>query len=192
MSYAETQNTWEEKLRTVNIRIAALQDFEKKSELERNRRIIACGRALMDLRDAVDAGELGEQATWTEWFEENIRSISLRTARYYMQVAGDKEPEAKVIELRQRSTEQHKAVRDKAKVPDRQYTAAVEPKPKTVDLSKVPTLKAPPKYPSSPDDDRLIAEIMEIFHKLSWNGIVRLYKEIAATYHKWQQEGRRS
>ena len=63
-----------------------------------------------------------------------------------------------------------------------------------------PELESPPpvriaavpkkKHPSSIEDDRLIAVIVDAFSQLSWDGCVRTFKVVSDLYTKWQREGR--
>jgi hypothetical protein len=76
-----------EVVRITGRKLAALEDWVKDSEKKRNSFEVSIGENLLELRDRVDAGEIGELANWWEWFEDNrmlLRNIARRTAERYL------------------------------------------------------------------------------------------------------------
>jgi hypothetical protein len=171
---------------------------------------IEVGQLLIELRDRVEAGEIGELANWWDWFEDNkalFGSIERRTAERYMQVAGDPDPVAKQDELRKKNTEQR---RDQGKKDDKsnieQFPSDrrkkgdenqgetkpkydLDPKPEPdpePEPAPVRRVSAAPTYPSSPEDDGLIEQFTDLFRRMSWDGRVRAMKAVGALFDKWR------
>lgn len=176
-------------VRIVNRKLEAIEQSEKKTQSLQ----IEAGKLLLELRGRVDAGEIGEQATWWEWFEDNFRRISRRTAERYMQIARDEDPETKLNEMREADAERKRAgypARNN-QVESKPHLSIVPKEPQSTALQQAETrrVSAAPsvKYPSSPDDDGLIAVVMEAWRKMSWDGRVRLFDEIKEQFKRWRQ-----
>ena len=59
---------------------------------------------------------------------------------------------------------------------------------KSYPATKPPSFKPPPKhYPSSPEDDGIIEEIVALLDRLSWDGRHRASKRILKRYDEWQR-----
>ena len=100
MTDAATVRTFEDKVGLAERRIAAVSEWEAKSEVKLKSLQVAAGEALLDVRASVEAGEVGELADWWGWFEDNIRACSRKTAERWMMFAGAPEPEAVVLEFK--------------------------------------------------------------------------------------------
>ena len=196
-----------EVVRITGRKLAALEDWVKESEKKRNSFEVSIGENLLELRDRVDAGEIGELANWWEWFEDNrmlLRNIARRTAERYMQIASAPDPEGKVIELRgknradkaastQRQRQGQEAQGGKVPIAPEQAQmepeSSPEPKPQPEsepEPAPVRRVSAAPTYPSSPEDDELIEQFLDLFRRMSWDGRVRAMKGVGALYNKWR------
>lgn len=99
MHVEQWEREFNEVVRICGRKLETLEETGKKAKALQ----IDIGRLLIELRDRVKSGEIGELATWWEWFEDNrmqFRNIERRTAQWYMQIAGDANPEAKLEEMR--------------------------------------------------------------------------------------------
>ena len=177
--------SFEDLLRSARRRIEAVISWEKETEDKRNRLMIAAGQALLELREAVLAGEVGELANWWEWFDDKIRICSRRQAQYYMQIASAKNPSAKANELRQKNTERNQVYRAQPKVPLARHRDArsvtMEPEKAVV---RITTER---RYPTAPDDDVLLGQFVDIFKRMSWDARVRALKEVNELYKRWHR-----
>jgi hypothetical protein len=197
MTELKVVRPFDELWRIAEVRIAAAKEAEKGTIQKQ----IAAGQALLELQAAIDAGEIGELATFWEWFNDNVRSIGRSTAEKYMQIARSAEPVAKAAELQQRKIELKRLQsypQAKQEIPQQDQPpypgVGTDKSPAVVRQTPTqppPRVSAPAKtYPKAPDDDHWLNVIMEAIEHLSWDGLVRLYKQITERYRQWQQEGK--
>jgi hypothetical protein len=184
---------FDELVRIANRRLEALAQWEKDREKEtleaRKRKQVAAGQALLDLRAAIEAGEIGELATWWEWFDDNVRSIERRTAEKYMQIARASDPLAKAIELQKRNNEVQRLNRQYPKIVQQKQAPYCHTRvePEKVPLPVVRATPPPTKYTTGPDDDELVAQVMALFDRMSWDARFRAAKEIDNKYKLWHR-----
>jgi hypothetical protein len=178
---------FEELSRLMQRRCEAIQQSEVKTQSLKK----AAGEVLLEMRDRIEAGELGDLCNWREWFEANVRVISLRTAYEYMQIAGAEDPVAKETELRQRNREAQRAGRERLKLVPFVHDVMHKNSPiKSMEADKPPVRITPPpksKYPMAPGDDALVAQIVDIFKRMSWDARVRVMKELGELYKRWHR-----
>jgi hypothetical protein len=135
-----------------------------------------------------------------------LRNIARRTAERYMQIASAPDPEGKVIELRgknradkaastqrQRQGQGQEAQGEKVPIAPEQAQmepeSSPEPKPQPEpepEPAPARRVSAAPTYPSSPEDDGLIEQFLDLFRRLSWDGRVRAMKAVGALFDRWR------
>lgn len=71
---------------------------------------IRTGQILLELRARVDAGEIGEIATWWEWYDDNF-TRSRRDAERLMEIASAEDPQAAYQTAKDRNADQQRASR---------------------------------------------------------------------------------
>jgi hypothetical protein len=79
---------------------------------------IELGLKLVGLRQRVEAGEAGDEATlaWWEWFEANIK-FSRKYAERWMRIAASEAPEAAALEYRERAAAHQRAYEERLTFP---------------------------------------------------------------------------
>jgi hypothetical protein len=187
-----------EVVRITNRKIEAIEQSDKKTKSLQ----IEVGELLIELRNRINAGEIGELAVWWEWFEENrmlFRNISQATAEAYMQIAGAPDPEKRLAKHREQGAARQEAFRHKSPQlgPLRNGPNCGTPPSLSTSTqgawvgreppSNVTRIPAAPTYPSSPEDDALVEQFIELFRKMTDGARVRAMQEINALYRRWRE-----
>jgi hypothetical protein len=125
---------------------------------------IECGRLLNELRERVEAGEVGELATWWEWYDDHF-TRSRSDAQRLMAIAAAEDPVAAYEAEKTRVQVATQLYR--ARAPghsDRTNTQAVSTPNLT--LVRQPE-QAPPPEPRDDEGDRKIETIIALFRQLT-------------------------
>jgi hypothetical protein len=175
-----------EVVRITNRKIEAIEQSDKKTKSLQ----IEVGELLIELRNRINAGEIGELAVWWEWFEENrmlFRNISHDTAEHYMRIAGATDPEEKLVKHREQGNARKKSFRQKSPQSGAFRNAPDCGTQETEPPSNVTRIPAAPTYPSSPEDNALVEQFIELFRKMTDSARVRAMQEINALYRRWRE-----
>ena len=140
---------------------------------------IECGRLLNELRDRIEAGEVGELATWWEWYDDHF-TRNRSDAERLMAIAAAEDPVAayEAEKARVRVATQ----RYRARAPghsDRKNARAVStPKLTLVRQSE----QAPPPEPRDDEGDRKIETIIALFRQLTRAHRLKCVRRIRQVY----------
>lgn len=183
-----------EVVRITGRKIEAVEQSDKKTKNLQ----IEVGKLLVELRERVDAGEVGELATWWEWFEDNrmlFRNIERKTAERYMWFAGDTDPEKKLADYKAaeaarlrnfRSVRTLQNNQEKSK-PTGSGAAAHGANQKAFDANNVVRIAAPPKEPLPTEQMALVEQFVALFRQMTEEARDKALSEITALYRRWKE-----
>ena len=125
---------------------------------------IKVGRELLDLRASVEAGEMGELATWWEWYRDNF-TRSRGDAEKLMQIAADDNPQKAYEEGKAKNAKNNRAYRRrKQQVPSRSR----EREEKSQPALKLVEVVDPPQPPKRQFDKAKVDKVVAAFVALPW------------------------
>jgi hypothetical protein len=152
------------------------------------------GNMLLELRQRVEAGEVGDIAAvdWWGWYEDNFRR-SRRDAERLMEIASADDPQAALEQRRAYDAAQSQAYRDRkkqAQIAPTDVSRSLDPEP----AEPPPPLAQAPKpsvrrFPEADTDDEIVAQIAALFRQLSWGGRNKAVNAIKRLYDEWHRNG---
>jgi hypothetical protein len=159
------------------------------------------GRLLLQLKQCVDAGEVGELAIWWEWYADNFpKGRSQSDAQRLIAMASAPDPETAEQEARAKNRQHQKTHRElrrrmfatiRSSDAGRAYVSANNEinglASGKAELSLVEPAK-PEEQDTSQDD--LIDQIITLFKQLTWANREKATQRLTQVYrdwHKWQE-----
>jgi hypothetical protein len=176
------------------------EEIEKfKTKIQKKREEVKAIRLqialeLLDLKRRIEDGEAGDEAAldWWDWYSDNFW-LSRSEAEKLLAIAGSSDPPEAMERMREQTRLRNIAYRERLQTAYREHPQEIAsqevPMTQSTELAQPPRkIKAPPKrYPNSPDDEQLVAEVMAIFKRMSWNARVLLSQAIKEQYQRWQR-----